>query len=51
MACSGMTVGFALFWIGAHPGFFLWLGVLVVMLACAWFVVSRPEPSPAEERS
>lgn len=43
MACSGMAVGFILFWIGAQPGVWLWLLVLSIMLACAWFVVSRPE--------
>ncbi|KKC35414.1 membrane protein [Devosia epidermidihirudinis] len=44
MACLGITLGFVLFWIGARPGLWLWLGVLAVMLACAWFIVSRPEP-------
>lgn len=43
MACSGMSLGFALFWIGAQPGLWLWLLVLLAMLACAGFVVSRPE--------
>lgn len=43
MACTGMTLGFAIFWIGAQPGLWLWLLVASIMLACAWFVVSRPE--------
>ncbi len=44
LACCGMAVGFLLFWINAHPQ--LWLGLLValVLLLCAAFVVSRPEP-------
>lgn len=51
MACSGMTLGFALFWIGAKPALWLWLLVLVFMLGCAWFVVSRPAPPvPETER-
>ena len=51
MACSGMTLGFALFWIGAKPALWLWLLVLVFMLGCAWFVVSRPTPpTPETER-
>lgn len=51
MACSGMTLGFALFWIGAKPALWLWLLVLVFMLSCAWFVVSRPTPpAPETER-
>lgn len=41
-ACIGMTVGFAMFWIGAHPRF--WIAVLVAasMLASAFYVVTRP---------
>lgn len=51
MACSGMTLGFALFWIGAKPALWLWLLVLAFMLSCAWFVVSRPAPpAPETER-
>jgi uncharacterized membrane protein YbaN (DUF454 family) len=47
MACIGMTAGFVLFCIGAHPG--LWLALLVagVMLASALYVVSRPSPASA----
>ena len=45
MACVGMSIGFALFYAGAHPG--LWLGVSVaaVMLASAIYVLSRPHPA------
>jgi hypothetical protein len=44
MACIGMSIGFAVFYAGAHPD--LWLGVSVaaVMLASAVYVVSRPHP-------
>jgi uncharacterized protein len=46
MACLGMTAGFALFMIGAHPGLWLALGVAGVMLASAFYVVSLPSPQP-----
>ncbi|MGE0627696.1 MAG: YbaN family protein [Hyphomicrobiaceae bacterium] len=46
MACIGMTVGFALFWIGAHPGFWLAAVVAGLMLASALYVVTRPAPQP-----
>ena len=45
MACTGMAVGFGLFLLGAHPSLELLLIVLVIILAGAWYVVSRPEPS------
>jgi uncharacterized protein len=45
MACVGMTSGFVCFWLGAHPQ--LWLAACVAgaLLASAYYVVSRPEPS------
>jgi len=46
-ACSGIALGYALFWWGAHPRLFLALGVGVAMAACALFIVSRPAPSRA----
>ncbi len=42
MACIGMTVGFALFCIGAHPSFWLAALVATLMLASALYVVTRP---------
>jgi len=45
MACIGMGVGFIAFLIGAQPGPVLMLFVLAFFLACAWYVVTRPEPS------
>ncbi len=44
MACLGMTVGFGLFWIGAHPGFWLAAFVAGLLLACALYVATRPAP-------
>ena len=43
LACSGMAVGFAVFWFSAHPP--LWLGALVAlgMLTCAIWISTRPE--------
>ena len=45
MACIGMVVGFIAFLIGAQPGPVLMMFVLAFFLACAWYVVTRPEPS------
>lgn len=42
-ACGGMMVGYALFLWSAQPGLYLAAGVAVFMLACAYYVVSRPE--------
>src|SRR5262245_47049117 len=42
MACAGMTLGFFVFWYSAHPSLPLALGVAVLFLACAAYVVSRP---------
>jgi uncharacterized membrane protein YbaN (DUF454 family) len=42
MACIGMTTGFALFWIGLHPSFWLALAVAAALLASALYVVTRP---------
>ncbi len=42
MACTGMTVGYGLFWLGAQPGALLASGVGALMGACALYVVSRP---------
>ena len=45
LACSGMVLGYVLFLIGARPGLLVALFVLAVFVGCAWFVLSRPEPS------
>ncbi|HKU05790.1 MAG TPA: YbaN family protein [Bradyrhizobium sp.] len=44
MACSGMTMGFVIFWWGARPSLPLAAGVALLLLACAAYVVSRPTP-------
>ena len=46
LACGGMAIGFAVFFVSANPGLWLALGVAAGLAACAIFVVSRPEPSP-----
>lgn len=43
-ACIGMTIGYALFWLGARPGWGLGLAVAAMMLACALWIISRPTP-------
>lgn len=43
-ACIGMTLGFALFVIGAHPHLPLAAGVALIFLACAAWILSRPAP-------
>lgn len=48
MAVIGMTVGYALFWTQARPGWMTATAVAVVMLGSAIYVVSRPEPSPID---
>ncbi|MCX5577503.1 YbaN family protein [Kaistia terrae] len=43
LACGGMAFGYAVFWLSAHPSW--WLGALVAlgMLACAIWISTRPE--------
>ncbi|MBB6012375.1 hypothetical protein HNR59_001720 [Aquamicrobium lusatiense] len=43
MACSGMALGYGLFWIGARPSFSLAMLVAAPMLLCAAWMVMRPE--------
>ncbi|WP_263914753.1 YbaN family protein [Achromobacter sp. 79A6] len=47
-ASLGMAVGYGLFWWGAHPSFWLALGVGVFFLASAAYVLSRPSPKPLD---
>jgi uncharacterized protein len=42
MACAGMTIGFGVFWYSVDPSMLLAVGVAVLFLACAAYVVSRP---------
>ena len=43
MACSGMALGYGLFWIGARPSFSLAMLVAAPMLACAVWMAMRPD--------
>lgn len=43
-ACVGMSVGFGLFLVSAHPTFWLAAAVAAVLLASALYVVTRPFP-------
>ncbi len=43
-ALSGMAVGYGLFLLGSRPGVWLAAGVAALMLACAFYVASRPAP-------
>lgn len=45
LATGGMALGYVLFLIGARPDLPLALFVLAVFGACAWYVLSRPQPS------
>lgn len=42
MACAGMTLGFIVFWFSVHPTLMLAVGVALLLIACAAYVVSRP---------
>lgn len=44
MACTGIAIGYALFWWGARPGLALGLIVATGMAACAAYILSRPAP-------
>lgn len=43
-ACIGIAIGYALFWIGARPGWGLGLAVAAIMAGCAAWIVTRPPP-------
>lgn len=45
LATGGMVLGYVLFLIGARPDLPLSLFVLACFGACAWYVLSRPNPS------
>lgn len=45
MACGGMALGFAVFYLTAQPGPWLALAVAAALGACAAFVMSRPSVS------
>ena len=45
-ACSGITAGYGLFLIGAHPHVPAALGVAVALAGCAIWIVTRASPRP-----
>lgn len=45
MAVTGMSIGYALFWMQVRPGWMLASVVGVFWLGSAIYVVSRPEPT------
>lgn len=47
-AAGGMAVGYALFFLGAHPGWKLAVGVGLFLAASAAWVLSRPAPRPGD---
>ncbi|TKT76340.1 YbaN family protein [Aquamicrobium sp. LC103] len=49
MACGGMALGYLLFWLGARPGSWLAAFVALIMIACAAYVVTRPERKGAAQ--
>ncbi|MDB5614394.1 MAG: hypothetical protein JWQ22_2047, partial [Devosia sp.] len=44
-AVIGMSIGLITFWVTAKPDLLLLLPVAAILLACAAFVWSRPEPT------
>lgn len=44
LACSGMTLGYVLFCFAAKPVFWLALVVATLLLLCAGWIMSRPDP-------
>ena len=51
LACCGIAVGVVFFWIGAKPGYWLWLAGAAVLGGSAGYILSRPsgsEPQMAE---
>jgi hypothetical protein len=43
-ACSGIALGYALFWLGARPSLKTDLVVGLAMAACAAYILTRPSP-------
>ena len=45
LACCGIAVGVVFFWIGARPGYWLWLTGAAILGGSAGFVLSRSDGS------
>lgn len=43
LACCGIAVGVVFFWIGARPGYWLWLAGAAILGGSAGYILSRPE--------
>lgn len=43
LACCGIAVGVVFFWIGARPGYWLWLTGAAILGGSAGYIISRPE--------
>ena len=48
-ACTGMALGFVIFWLTAHPRPWLMIVVALALAGCAAFVVTRPSPPSAAD--
>ncbi|WP_029073841.1 YbaN family protein [Kaistia adipata] len=48
MACIGILLGYVLFWVSAAPSVLLAVVVALAMLACALWIVTRPEGPETE---
>lgn len=48
LACTGIALGYAIFWWGARPSLWVDLAVALVMGGCAAFILSRPSPRPRD---
>ncbi|MEQ8600856.1 MAG: DUF454 family protein [Devosia sp.] len=45
LACCGIAVGVVFFWIGARPGYWLWLTGAAILGGSAGYILSRPSGS------
>lgn len=45
LACCGIAVGVVFFWIGARPGYWLWLTGAAILGGSAGYILSRPNGS------
>ena len=45
LACCGIAVGVVFFWIGAKPGYWLWLAGAGILGGSAGYILSRPSGS------
>ncbi|MCP8884296.1 YbaN family protein [Devosia sp. XJ19-1] len=48
LACVGIAIGVVFFWIGARPGYWLWLAGAALLGGSAGYILSRPSSAKAE---